>query len=147
MHCFELTRHPARPVKSSCGGTMRAKRSSPVSLSSLGRSILHLTLLSIVCCLSTFAQIDRAVLEGAVTDPTGAAIVGATVKVLAVDTGISQEKNTNSNGYYQFPGLAVGRYTITISGKNFKTQEVSDVVLRIGQTRTLDVALAVGAAD
>ena len=126
---------------------MRAKSSFALSPSSLGRSTFQLALISVLCCLSTFAQIDRAALEGAVIDQTGAAIVSATVKVLAVDTGISEEKKTNSNGYYQFPGLAVGRYTITFSSKNFKTQEVNDVVLRIGQTRTLDIALAVGAAS
>ena len=126
---------------------MRAKSSSPLSPSSFGRSTLQLALMSMLCCLSTFAQIDRAVLEGAVTDQTGAAIVGATINVRAVDTGISEARKTNSNGYYRFPGFAVGRYTITFSGKNFKTQEVNDVVLRTGQTRTLDAALAVGAAD
>src|SRR5579864_784907 len=59
---------------------------------------------------SAVAQIDRAVLEGTVSDPSGRVIVGATVKVVAVDTGLTQEQATNSKGYYRFPGLAVGRY-------------------------------------
>ena len=59
-----------------------------------------------------FAQVDRAVLEGTVTDPSERVIVGANVKILAVDTGISQEQTTNAKGYYLFPGLAVGRYTV-----------------------------------
>jgi protocatechuate 3,4-dioxygenase beta subunit len=63
--------------------------------------------------LVSLAQVDRAVLEGAVTDPGGAVIVGANVKIRAADTGITQEQQTNSNGYYRFPGLAVGRYTVT----------------------------------
>ena len=64
-----------------------------------------------------FAQVDRAVIEGTVTDPSGATIVGASVLTLVVDTGIKQEQRTNSKGYYHFPGLAVGRYTVTVRGR------------------------------
>jgi hypothetical protein len=92
------------------------------------------------------AQVDRAVLEGTVSDPSAATITGAIVKIQTVDTGIAQEQQTNSNGYYRFPGLAVGRYTVTVTGKGFKTKVVEDLVLQVGQTRTLDVTLAVGAS-
>jgi hypothetical protein len=91
-----------------------------------------------------FAQVDRAVLEGTVTDQSGAALVGARVKILAVDTGITQEQPTNSNGYYRFPGLAVGRYSVSVTEAGFKTKVIGDVILQIGQTRTLDTKLAVG---
>jgi hypothetical protein len=91
-----------------------------------------------------FAQVDRAVLEGTVTDQSGAALVGARVKILAVDTGITQEQPTTSNGYYRFPGLAVGRYSVSVTEAGFKTKVIGDVILQIGQTRTLDTKLAVG---
>jgi len=91
------------------------------------------------------AQVDRAVLEGTVTDRSGGVIAGANVKVLAVDTGLSQQQPTNGKGYYRFPGLAVGRYTVTFSNTGFKTKAIDDVVLEIGQTHTLDTRLEVGA--
>jgi len=93
------------------------------------------------------AQVDRAVLEGTVTDATGAAIVGAQVKALAVGTGIAQEQPTTSKGYYRFPGLAVGRYTVSATSTGFKTGVVEDVILQTGQTRTLDIKLDVGAVE
>jgi hypothetical protein len=92
-----------------------------------------------------WAQVDRAFLEGTVSDPTGSVVVGADVKIVAVDTGLSEEQKTNSKGYYRFPGLAVGDYKVTVSSAGFKTQVVEDVALRVGQTRTLDVQLGVGA--
>jgi hypothetical protein len=92
-----------------------------------------------------FAQIDRAELEGTVTDTSGRVIVQADVKILALNTGLAQEQHTNSNGYYRFPGLAVGRYSVTFSSGKFKTRIVNDVVLEVGQTRTLDARLDVGA--
>ncbi|MGB8731601.1 MAG: TonB-dependent receptor [Candidatus Sulfotelmatobacter sp.] len=92
------------------------------------------------------AQVDRAELEGTVTDQSGAAVAGADVKILAADTGIAQEQKSNSKGYYRFPGLAVGRYTVTVTNTGFKTKVIEDVIVQVGQTRTLDATLAVGAS-
>ena len=108
-------------------------------------------LVAVACLLlpltttSLFAQVDRAVLEGTVTDQTGAAIVGARVKALAVGTGITDEQRTNARGYYFFPGLAIGRYTVSTTKEGFRTRVIDDVRMEVGQTRTLDVKLDVGA--
>ncbi len=111
----------------------------------LAQRIFLLFALSTIVVPTAFAQIDRAVLEGAVIDPAGAAIVGANVKVQSVDTGIAQEQRTNSSGYYRFPGLAVGLYTVTVTNAGFKTRVIEEVRLQVGQTRTLDTKLEVGA--
>ncbi len=92
----------------------------------------------------SLAQVDRAVLEGAVTDPSGAVIVGAKVKIQAGDTGITQEQQTNSKGYYRFPGLAVGRYSVTVANTGFKTRVFEEITVQVGQTRTLNAGLEVG---
>src|SRR5580692_2965098 len=90
------------------------------------------------------AQTDRATLEGTVTDSSGGTISGANVSVTAVDTGISQERKTNSSGYYRFPGLPVGQFTVTVSNTSFKTKVIEQVMLQVGETHTLDVSLVVG---
>ena len=102
----------------------------------------------LVLCLSSavFAQIDRAVLEGTVTDASGRVIAGADVKVEATATGLTHEQRTNPNGYYRFPGLAVGDYAVTVEAEKFTTRLVKNVLLQVGQTRTLDTQLQVGAA-
>jgi hypothetical protein len=69
------------------------------------KSIFLVFLSVVILDVVSLAQVDRAVLEGAVTDPAGAIVVGANVKTQAGDTGIAQEQRTNSNGYYRFPGL------------------------------------------
>ena len=121
----------------------------PHPLSSTVSSLRLLFCLIVVLLSATtvFAQVDRAELEGTVTDPSGSVIAAAVVKVVAADTGLSNEQKTNSKGYYRFPGLAVGQYTVTSSGAGFRTKVVDGVVLRIGQTHTLDVQLAVGAIN
>ena len=123
---------------------------NPHSASILRPGLKYTAGLILAVFLGTFlgttasAQVDRAVLEGTVSDSTGATIVGTTVKILTVDTGLEQEQRTNSKGYYRFPGLAVGRYSVTFTNIGFKTKVVEDVMLQVGQTRTLDTTLAVG---
>src|SRR5579864_3595165 len=93
---------------------------------------------------AAFCQVDRAVLEGTVTDSSGSVIVGASVKAVAADTGLTAEQQTNAKGYYRIPGLPVGGCTVTVANAGFQTKVVDNVILRVGQTRTLDVALGVG---
>jgi hypothetical protein len=108
------------------------------------RKMLVLFLFGSLSMTPVLAQVDRAELEGTVTDQSGAAVAGAGVKILAVDTGIAQEQMSNSKGYYRFPGLAVGRYKVTVANAGFKTKVIEDVIVQVGQTRTLDATLAVG---
>jgi hypothetical protein len=91
------------------------------------------------------AQTDRATLEGTVIDTSGGVVGGANVKVTAVATSQHQARKTNGNGYYRFPGLPVGFFTIEISRDGFKTKLIKDVELQVGETHTLDVQLEVGA--
>src|SRR5216683_1743276 len=119
--------------------------SHPTRLFALVQWAFLISVLSTITAVAAVAQIDRAVLEGAVTDPGGAAIVGAGVKVLAVDTDITQEQRTNSSGYYRFPGLAVGRYTLTVTNPGFKTRVIEEVRVQVGQTRTFYTRLEFGA--
>jgi len=114
------------------------------SIVSSAVKLLATLVFALVLSRSAYAQVDRAELEGTVTDASGAAIARAIVKIVAVDTDLSQEQRTSSQGYYRFPGLAVGEYTLTVTTDKFKTKLVKEVRLRIGQTRTLDVELEVG---
>jgi carboxypeptidase family protein/TonB-dependent receptor-like protein len=102
-----------------------------------------LMLLLVVGCVQ--AQIDRATLAGTVTDPTGAVIRDAKIHAKDQATGLESEAESNSQGAYRVPGLAVGTYTVTVSHTGFATAEFQDVLLLVGQTRTLDARLKVGA--
>ena len=97
-----------------------------------------------IASVPSLAQVDRAVLEGTVSDQSGATIVGAQIKAQALDTGITQEQRTNGNGYYRISGLAPGRYAVTVTKDGFKTRVIEQVLLEVGQTRTLDTKLEVG---
>src|SRR4029077_4658078 len=113
----------------------------------LARWAVLTSILPTIAVVAAVGQIDRAVLEGTVTDPTGALVRTGKVKVVAVDTGLSQEQQTNSNGYYRLRDLAVGDYTITATSPQFATKVIDHLVLEVGQTRTLNIQLQVGAVS
>jgi Carboxypeptidase regulatory-like domain/TonB dependent receptor len=110
-------------------------------------TLVPVALLLLAATPAAYSQVDRAELEGTVSDPSGSVIVGSVVKIVADDTGLSAEQPTSPKGYYRFPGLAVGSYTMTVNKVGFKTKVIKGVVLLIGQTHTLDVTLAVGAIN
>ena len=113
--------------------------------SSLRVLALLFVIVSLSCC--SFAQTDRANLEGTVTDASGSTISGARVQILEAATNQALERRSNSEGFYRFPAVAVGQYTVTVSNSGFRTKLIEDVVLQVGATRTLDVRLEIGLAS
>ena len=91
------------------------------------------------------AQINRANLNGTVTDPSGASVPNAQVEVLAPDTGFKRQTTTGTSGVYSISSLPTGMYNLTVTGNGFKTFEEKGIQLSVGQTRTVNVQLEVGA--
>ena len=98
-----------------------------------------------IACLPVFAQVDHASLSGTVTDASGALVQGAKVETVSVETGFRRQTFTGSGGTYQIPGLPIGSYTVTVTKEGFKPVEFKGVELAVGQPRTIDARLTVGA--
>jgi len=95
--------------------------------------------------MPAFAQLSTASLNGVVRDSTGAVVPKASVILRNSDTGIERNNVTNDSGTYVFSDVNPGRYTLKVSAPSFSTKQVSDFVLSVNQTATIDVALAAGA--
>lgn len=101
-------------------------------------------------CLLAFAaiavgQVDRATLNGTVTDASGAVVQNVKIELDCPATGLHRETETNSRGLYQVPALAIGNYKITMSKEGFKPVVFENVEFQVGQARTIDAWLQVGA--
>ena len=72
---------------------------------------------------------DLGTIRGSVTDVTGAVVPNARVVVFDELTGTSRETVTNSQGEYQMFGLRPGRYKVTISSPNMRTNDLTGIVL------------------
>lgn len=82
---------------------------------------------------------------GTVTDPSGAAVLGAQVMVTDVEKGVSFDTTTNESGYYSLTNLTPGNYKVSVASKGFKTFVQTNVSVIIGQSTTINVTLEVGA--
>src|SRR5216684_5548399 len=106
--------------------------------------------LSLALCLviPLMAQNDRASITGRVTDPSGANVVGAAVKVTNVNTGATFDATTNDDGRFVVPSiLQVGIYRVEATKSGFKKEVSDNIELRIGDVREVNLALQVGAAS
>ncbi|MBI1789660.1 MAG: TonB-dependent receptor, partial [Acidobacteria bacterium] len=102
------------------------------------------------CAAVFFAAISvcfgqTASLTGRVADPTGAVIQGAGVSVESAATGITIHAETNTDGFYNVPALAPGRYSVTVSKAGFVPLKQSGLELQVQQAARLDFALQLGA--
>ncbi|HTF69070.1 MAG TPA: carboxypeptidase-like regulatory domain-containing protein, partial [Edaphobacter sp.] len=102
----------------------------------------------LILCLGVYPLLaqTRAVINGTVTDPSGATVGDAKVQLTAPATGLRREMGTHSNGIYEFPSLPVGTYNISVFKSGLETYSLTGVDVVIGQVRTLDVKLALGQA-
>jgi hypothetical protein len=97
--------------------------------------------------LPSLAQEVSAGITGRVTDPSGSAIVGATVVAKDVDRGTEWPTVTNQDGIYAFPRIPIGTYSLKIEAKGFKTAVQSSVTLELNQRARLDIGMQVGVVN
>src|SRR5205809_2295857 len=94
-----------------------------------------------------YGQVDRANLNGTVTDSARAVVPDARVEVVSRDTGFKRVVQTGPGGVYSIVGLPIGTYDLTVSRSGFRSFELKNIGLLVGQTRTVDAELQVGAVS
>ncbi|MFP5204850.1 MAG: carboxypeptidase regulatory-like domain-containing protein [Acidobacteriota bacterium] len=85
-------------------------------------------------------------LAGTVTDPSGAAITGATVTAANTATGDVRVVKTTSTGGYRFQLLKPGPYTLSVAAAGFR-DTTGTVNVQVGQVTTSNFQMSVGAAS
>jgi Carboxypeptidase regulatory-like domain len=92
------------------------------------------------------AQVPTGSLDGRVTDPKDAVLVGAQVTVISIAQGVSRVTVSNGSGLYVVPDLPAGAYDLKIEARGFATREVKGVALEAGRNTTVDAQLVVANA-
>src|SRR5262245_48343769 len=106
-----------------------------------------LLLLIIYCGFSggAVAQTITGRITGTVTDSTGAAVPGATVKVTNVVTDIPRTAQTDPSGFYVVTNLPVGDYAVLVERQGFKKASKTGYTLVADGRLTVDFVLETGA--
>ena len=92
------------------------------------------------------AQTSKGFMVGIVTDPNGAAIAGATVRITNRDTGTSRETVSQADGTYRLDAIDPGVYTVETSAAGFSVARVENVNVSAAQTTDVPIRMAVGVA-
>ena len=81
-------------------------------------NIVCIAVLVLGCAVSVFAQQAPGALRGEVTDPSGAAIPGASL-IMTPANGTPVVVQSSAQGMYEFKNLPAGKYTLTVSANGF----------------------------
>jgi carboxypeptidase family protein/TonB-dependent receptor-like protein len=90
------------------------------------------------------AQGTTGSISGFVTDETNAALPGATVTVREIDTDQRRSLITDEGGRYRAQQLAPGRYAVSVELSGFRSSQVPELALAVGQDLVVNVRLALG---
>ena len=84
-------------------------------------------------------------IRGRVTDSAGASVAAAKVTIVNDQTAFTRSLASDDDGYYVFPNLPLGTYTVSIQKEGFDTQRHTGVTLTAGTEAVVDGQLKVGA--
>jgi len=113
-------------------------------LSGMIRLLMVVGLLSTLGGVSLRAQDATGRIIGNVTDPSGAAILGAQVTVTNIRTQIVNTTTTDASGFYQVLSLPIGAYQVTVEKEGFRKEVFENQTLQISQSLRVDAKLTIG---
>src|SRR5215469_18952433 len=111
------------------------------------RCIVRFLVVLLMGSIPLFSQMENASISGRVTDPSGAAVLGAGVQITNVDTGVTISINTNGAGFYVATGLLPGKYRVTVSKEGFQTINLTGVELNVQDYLSKNFELKVGSVS
>lgn len=91
------------------------------------------------------AQEINALITGTVTDPSGAAVVGATITAFNLGTGVRATTKSGTDGTYFLTQLPRGDYRLTVESAGFRQFSREPIRLNVGDKTNVSVSLELGA--
>jgi len=101
----------------------------------------------LLACSVAFGQTITGSVTGTISDPSGAAVIGATVTAINVDTGVQTPTTTNSAGVYTLRFLQPGHYKLSITSSGFSSTTAGPFTLEVGQEARVDAKLNLGSVN
>jgi hypothetical protein len=91
-----------------------------------------------------FAQINWGGVRGSVTDQTGSAVPGAFVSATSDTLPRGLSTTTDDRGWYSFPALPVGQYTINVIAPGFSVLRFQNLNVKLGEHLIFHARLSLG---
>jgi Carboxypeptidase regulatory-like domain len=105
-------------------------------------------LVAIAFLLATFCNLEAqsiyGTLTGIVSDPSGAVISGASLKLRDAQSGSQRDTVANAEGYYTFVSVPPGTYELSIEAKGFDLYKETGIAIAGGDKVNVNVSMRVG---
>ncbi|HSE22884.1 MAG TPA: carboxypeptidase regulatory-like domain-containing protein [Pyrinomonadaceae bacterium] len=111
------------------------------------RLTIILTFAALLCLPLFIAYAAGGSIEGKVTDPKGAVVVGAHVSVTNKSSKQTATTITDAQGNYKIEALLAGTYTVTVSAKGFNDSTRDDVAVKDETTISVDLKLVIASLE
>ena len=93
------------------------------------------------------AQATSGTLTGVVTDPTGAVIPNAQVKITDTQHGSSVTATTNGDGLFTRTQLANSTYNVSVNAQGFQPTQQNNIVVDVDRETRINVTMQLGSAS
>jgi len=111
-----------------------------------GISLFVVVCLVLLSSSSVLAQ-GLGTINGTVTDPSGAVVPGAQIRLTEAATGYTREAITDAEGKFILSALRPAQYAMTVEARGFQTYRERNVILLANQTLTTNARLTLGSAN
>jgi hypothetical protein len=88
-----------------------------------------------------WGQATSGTISGTVSDQSAASVPGTKVTVRNLDTNVARSAVTEGDGRFNFPGLIVGRYEVTVEAKGFAKYIRGPITLVLNQEAVINAVL------
>jgi hypothetical protein len=116
-------------------------------LSAMVAPVLVATVAAMIPTAADAQDYTSGTMVGTVTDSTGKPVAGATVTATSSAQGIVHKTTTDAKGSFQFPLIAIGGYSVTVSAPGYNTLSDDNVKVVLGSTSSYGFAMEPVAAD
>src|SRR5262245_26835161 len=97
-----------------------------------------------LCPAMSFGQAVFGSITGTISDPSGAAVVGAKVTITETGKGVSYSTVTNDSGNYLQSHLIVGTYDVVMEAQGFETYARRNIRVNVDEVAQVNAQLTVG---
>ena len=98
-----------------------------------------------VCAISQTASTGT--VSGQVTDPQGAALVGAEIRMTDPSTAATRATFSNEAGRFTFISVTPAAYDVVVSKPGFTQTRISQQRVEVGLTLTLNISMQLGSVN
>lgn len=102
-----------------------------------------ISVFAVLTLLVSLAAAQSSLLNGSVSDPSGASVAGAKITLIDPATGLQRTATSNGTGLYQFLDVPPGDYRLEATAGGFAPYLVPNITLVVKTPSTLHIRLQV----